>query len=751
MKTLLTCLSALFITHLSWACGADLYYEEDEFYPIFNQALSLSPKYSDFLYSTYDYYNLDEQSGESRYQGNLDLWTQTFPNWSVEEINELLFGQISSKLKRKHTTATDASIFEYVNFARNSEFIPNHINAPWKYDSYVNSEQLSYDDKIRLGIEKFKSETNSALKQRYGYQVVKLMRYNRDYKAAIYFFEQENLNAFSHNEIFYYTLDQLAGCYYNLAQYNEAFNSFIRVFTNSKDRRNSAYLSAMFCINHTNPKSNLESNDDILNFYFLTSMSDFNDPIPVLKAMKAIDHKDERLKVIFARNMSYLDRIVWSKGGSNVPNTDYSTQDLKTFAQTMTTTNSDSFWVYAYYYLLGVEGEFSKAISGLKTITNEAFLEDRANLIFLFEAMQWTSVSDIDQTYFKNGDHLNFRSYDDYGFGNHHYYNDYHEGYNHINDYIRDHILFDLFYEEKRYAEAYLLYNAIGGKIHEHELIDELMAFVHKPNKSNLEKGLVRQLGKNPVDVLNFEKGNLYLLNGEFNKAKETFPKSPRISSIKGLIFSNSVNVCYNCPETDMMTDSVYLASAFDFIPGQMNSKELAEVLSKLEDMSADKTNWKGILANYLLGNFHYNISNTGYYRGTLWGQSNCCHYRYFTTDNIANRRNKNGYRYQLKNYTSPTNYSTEYKAEAYYDNVLTYSNNIELKARTTFLLAQCNQIKSTDDYYDLYYDWDGEKYFEESSSRYQDYFNELNSTYKNTKFHDMIIKECSYFRAYVQ
>ena len=155
-----------------------------------------------------------------------------------------------------------------------------------------------------------------------------------------------------------------------------------------------------------------------------------------------------------------------------------------------------------------------------------------------------------------------------------------------------------------------------------------------------------------------------------------------------------------------------------------MNSKTLAEVLLKLETMTKEHANWKGQLAYYLLGNFYTNISNTGYYRSSLWNESNCCHYR------------------QMETYLA-----LAHKAKFYYEQVIEHSNNTELKARTTFLLAQCEQnITENESSYDSHY-FVNEQAMNDVSQDYLDYFNTLSTTYRNTAFYNKARKTCSYFR----
>ena len=758
MKHFLLIVSFL-LSLFGWACGFDEP-ERNGSYTMYNQDLVLSPTYDHFLYYPDEAYNLSYVSfassdgnplHDSRYQENLNLWVKSFPHWSKKEIIELLFSDPSDQLKKNHQTPTDQLVFEYARFAKSIEQSPTSYQNPWRYKTYLNNMTYSFIEYIQLGLEKFRTEKNPALKQRYGYQVIKLLRYNKDYKAAFHFFETEIKNQFEKNEIYYYTIDQLAGCYYNLKQFKEALNLFIQVFTHSKDRKNSAYLSYMFCLNHVNPETLFEKNqEERLNFYLLKSMSDFNDPIAILKAIKSIDLNDERLKVVFARNITYLDRFIWDTSDDKWNSYNRKTiEDLLSFANTMKNQSQDTFWLYSYAYLKGVNGQYKTAIAHLKTITHKAFIKDRDDLIFLFDAMQWKSTSDIKLSYF-NGY---------FEFTTHQNIEDYTYSDNDVHHYIKDHVLFKLYYQDKKYAEAFLINNNFGVQIAEHALIDILMTFVDKPNKNPLEKLLMKNADKTPKNELKYHKGNLHLIDADFEKALNIFPKSPQTYEIPNLIFSNTLKICFSCPAQQIMKDSVYLDSNFDFIPEKMNSKTLAGVLLKLEHLSHSDSGHIAHLSNYLLGNFYNNISNTGYYRGILWAHTNCCKGDYLRNESPYSYRKEHHFETKFSNlyYPHTAYFALAKKATKYYEKTLEHITDKEFRAKIIFLIAQSTQnyidnitIGTIDVYDNDYY---LQTVFPDTTYylRHSELVKEMNTTYKDTEFRSKIIKACSYFNVYNQ
>ncbi len=731
-------------TFNSLGCGADIYYDDSDYFAFFNRRLISNPYYLDYLYSSQSQFREQLPSANrNKYTGNINLWIKSFPHWTQKDLEQLLFTSHLDELKTKYTKAIDRSIFEYVNFAKTIPTTSQNNSHAWTYSSYLKQNISTAESIIESGIQKYNIEKNKALKQRYAYLIIKLLRYNKDYQGALYFFESEKLDTYKHNELYYYSLDQIAGCHYYLKEYNTAIKQFIQVYTHSSDRKISAYRSYKFCLNHTNLENVFKNKDEILDYYVLRSLSNFDDGISILNKMKSVRKQDERIEVVFAKQMNYLDQLNSLTNTKKEASTIQFIQDLKTFSKSMFKTKNKVFWKYSYQYLLGLEGKYDEAIDGLKLITDSKYIQDRDALILLFNALQWKSITDIDQIFFNRPAPLNSPEL---------------ESVNTIHHYIKHTILSRLFINEELYAQAYLIHNQIGqNRITDMELIESLIAFINNPNKTPLDKTIIKTQNSNQLlENLYRYKGNLYINEGQFTEATQSFKQAIETADIPNSIFSNTLQTCYNCTESSMMTDSVYLAKPFDFIPQQMSSYDLAQVLVKLEAMSKDIEHWKGQLAHYLLGNFYNNISNTGYYRGKLWGEHNCCDYYYMKDSWMNNYSDPITYPNNITYYNHSTSvyYSLAINAQKYYQTVLESSNNIELKARTTFLLAQCewNDIENNNreityhNYNHSIISFDSHEY-----NTYKTLFDSLNSTYKNTKFHTQIIKECSYFRLYTQ
>ena len=157
-------------------------------------------------------------------------------------------------------------------------------------------------------------------------------------------------------------------------------------------------------------------------------------------------------------------------------------------------------------------------------------------------------------------------------------------------------------------------------------LLDEIKNFLDKKGKNDYEKYLASSstYGVNDYDkYLAYVKGVVRLTNGDLKEAKPLFKKQGRLTVSKR-IFGNNIRVWYSGEEDEIMRDD-YIAE-FAFIKNKMSEFDVTEALLKLQEI-ADEDSDKGAKANYLMGNFFYNVSLTGYYR----------HYLRFDNNNAYN------------------------------------------------------------------------------------------------------------------
>jgi hypothetical protein len=467
-----------------------------------------------------------------------------------------------------------------------------------------------------------------------------------------------------------------------------------------------------------------------------------------------LDANDKRIEVLFVRSINALESQMLAKNYNlNDKKIPYLTDDsnlkelllLSKSQSTNSKVKNRDFWLLSHSYLTFLNNDFKTANDQLKKV--KFYTEQKDKLAIIYEVFSWDIISVQNENFIQESLEKFPKPENSYGIKN-----DFHQI---ILDYIAHR-----YYKNNELAKAFLVHNYIqrADNLSSLSLINDLESFYNKPNKSEFEKTL---LVKNDVkhtflDYVNHLKGVYYLHNFDPKMALNFFNKCESINhdvTISNEIFSNNTIECFNCPTENVMVDQVYKADVFSFIKPAFNPIELTQYLMKLEAMTQHETIWKAKLANYLLGNYYFNISNTGYYRGALTGRRDN-DYSYFGY-NFESYRNgdeaiqkKKGYNLIDISYYPKNYFASSLVAANYYKHVIELSTDKELNARCLYLIAKCelNQMYNGADL----------KTYQVKFGKYDNIklpfskaFYELKNNYSDTRFHEMIIEECSYFRYY--
>ena len=534
----------------------------------------------------------------------------------------------------------------------------------------------------------------------------------------------------------------------------------MKVVNNSRDKKKSAYMSYGYCsFKGKQGKSFFKGVDDEKDLLFITSLPDFSDAIKNIHKFIDFDRNDPRVELLFMRALNNVERAIWPKrigvGNKELPNLqgNKNYKGLLSIAEHQGNdkeVKNKDFWRMASSYLSFINRDIGKAIKELNAV--KGFPDQKKELSIVYEVFGWDNISP------KNEEFISKVLID--------YPKQEKESLDMQND-LRNIVLdrvAHMYYKSGQLAKAFLVHNELEevNNINSLELLNALEEFYNKSDKSSYEKTLVskKHVRNNFMDYLNYQKGIYYLYNRNPKLALVHFDKNKSYKEgrpIPGTIFSNNIMECFECDVKEVMTDEVYKADVFSFITASFSRKELADYLLKLEKLTSNEKQWIAKLANYLLANYHFNISNTGYYRGILTNRGNCCDYKYiaYANDEYADKSvlteiiaDKSGY--NLLNIGNPKKYYYDLSGTAgdYYQKVITLSMDKELNARCSYMLAKCELNK--------YYNQGGtDTYLVPVNKDYSrerpnsEGFKMLKEDYSDTKFHTMIIKECSYFRDY--
>ena len=696
--------------------------------------------------------------------GNTLLWKEILPNWTLADIERAVYMFPTFRWENKNSVIEKRAKI-YIEFAQqcSQTFKYRENRRSWNYDEIMHKQDIDTETLLARANLLLHEETNLQLKARYYYQMIRILHYSKLWSDAIRFFENEIEGKLPENEIYHYIIDQVAGCYYSTENYDKAAYLFTKVVNQSYDRKKSAFSSYNFCVNKGFEGralfNGLEDEKDLL---LIKSLHNFSDRISNINEFIELDANDKRVELLFMRALNNIERNVWPKNigtstkslpyTENKENIDKLTAISIRQASNPKVINKD-FWLLTRSYLSFINQDLKNANLQLKEV--KTFSEQTTKLSIIYSVFGWDKMTR------KNENALAVILKEHAIFDKNHKL-----VFDTQNDWIK--IILDkvahVYYSENQLAKAFLIHNNLEtlNYLNSYPLLNSLETLHKKRDKSDFERTLVLSIRDSLTDFIGYvynQKGIYHLYQQNPDSALYYFNKNSTYKNpfdIPAQIFSNNTKEGFRSPADKIMVDEVYKANVFSFIKPEFSRKELAENLQKLEELRHDSAQWKRKLANYLLGNYYFNISNTGYYRGRLKNRPDMSHHHFFDRYNLRDQNAKkddeiieNRVGYNLANIELHRKkyFQLSDIARKYYVQTIEESSDDELNARCIYMMAKCE----LNDYYNK----GGENTFEIKHiygtltlPEYES-FKILKEKYSDTKFHEMIIKECSYFRYY--
>ena len=204
--------------------------------------------------------DMDELSDDAS-AANIGEWMRQAPGATEKDVKEILFseesgvfnalkalekgeaydGPLKGNVFVKQAFANkDSGLLSYAMFARRTEALTLTQDS-WDYTAPKPEINLQLIEEARQGREE---ATSDFLRLRYGFQVVRLLFLNRDYKGTIQFFEKNLASVKDRSEVLEWSRSFYAGALYWSKRKDEAFVQFAQVFTNSLRYRQAALVSA---------------------------------------------------------------------------------------------------------------------------------------------------------------------------------------------------------------------------------------------------------------------------------------------------------------------------------------------------------------------------------------------------------------------------------------------------------------------------------------------------------------------------
>jgi hypothetical protein len=777
----------LFVSAISFAaekpnnfCGYAPEYEE-LYYPVIDQKIVGDASLYPFLNCPWSTF-CEFPETLTATQENLEDWRKFFgKNLSKEVLYQLIYSETSDwyqKLENNNSDVVNGIMANKINknlqkpfakymlLAKQCEGISSNKNGGNGW--YQGEKSDDYDQKpelLELAMKNYKAETNSFLKNRYAYQIVRLAHYLQENEAALQYFDNFLKLDSEAPYIYYLALEQRSGAAYNLQKFQEASKGFLEVYSKVPSRRRSCALSLKY-FDWSNPQLNddfftdngyAEIQSFFKSYYYNGSISkemqklqEKNPNSPYLEVL-AIREVDKLQNKIFANNYNK-----WYENFDTERALDFEPlQTLQEIAKAQVENKAvlrKDFWriVLSATYLKNDDFK-NAALSVSKVEKNSELYPQAKRLSFSIEILQlktldrkqigllfsklksdtklnesrpltaffFNSISDL---YKKDGNVIvSLLGSMEYGWENTQY------SFERAEADLGNH--WKLHYKNEFVAD---------------EVIQKIQNFINLPAKTDYEKLIVSKLKSNPQDYVNELKGTWYFQQNQLDKAISYFKKieNPSVfygKNIRTELFSGAIREYFDTPFSEK-SDKIHLKykKLFgDDVPKieleetyADNKLKLAQTFKKLEELAKnDPENAADYY--YMLGNAWYNTSARGWFLNTLQYIGN------------NDRNSILGYDYDSDGQQKSTNSEFLKNATKYFKKATEAKGSKETKAKAIFMLAKTNYCYTTERNANY-------RYRIEVCGDHRDYFQILKNDYSDTAFEAEVIKDCSWYRVFL-
>ena len=730
----------------SFACGwdeGDWYY-----YNLFNQEIMSDERYRPFLLI----YGSRYYTNDTLRNGNIEEWRQ-YLGLSYDETKYLVFKASRSDLQNlsKGKRAVDENLsFASADFMKNQKqallylayakylepymrIIPGEdTDFYWDLPEYEhNAGDLDYEKVKTVLTKSWNAESDNELKLRYGYQLVRLAHYTRRYQEAVQLFEQYVEPLKMRTEMYYYALAQKAGALRGMGETQRANRDFIRVFAKSYDLKTMAYPSLTMGwdneINFADFVAGAADNNERNDIFFMMGYSDFNNPVNEIEKIVVTDPNAIQAKVLMVRAINMLERrmllsyVPWGEGDDrsrypylgqdDTEGRAFFNQALRVSDMQRDKASDKNFWNLASSYLHFLNKDFELANNCLGNVksTDADYMAMVKNLTAYIDICRQPKIDANTERYLFDNYAKMIKGEENYSL-------------NMADNSFIGVVLSNRYGLQGEKAKSFLMLRHVKAieDNPDESLLDDIQSFLNKKKKTQLEEYIAATSTTemaNTNNYLAYVKGVLRLTEGDFKTAKGLFEKQTRLKMSRRL-FGHNIEVYYSGDEKDIMRDD-YIAD-FSFIHDNMTEVEVADALMQLDKIGKKEKGDESAKANYLIANFFYNVSRTGYYR------------QYLRFDN------NNGFSYWKYGPDANVYKNTLDLSSAYLEKAKKSAEDRELKAHIVYAQAK-NAQQVMEDHVDT---WDQQMVIPHAQ------LNEFDQ-YAGTSYHQAVLSNCVYYRDY--
>lgn len=727
----------------------------------------------DFRHTYYHSWTHEASWLEDKKDLNIKDW-QTFlgeENYSYELLDQIIYkpyytskdlgekfdfttykNYILKKRKKQTWSAKDQSFLEYLETAyiAQGQSYYKKKEESWDYPPSYTEEKYAYTpEKLFKHLEKqIKNEKFPFIKDRYVFQTIKIMRYQKLYELAI-----ETYNGyFTNNNSFikYWAQDHIAGIYRLKGQEILANQYFIEVFTLSPSKRHSSYHGVS--IRSKNDWDTLYSrlnDDEKISLHFIRATHSDSKALEDIKSIYSLNPNHGFMDLLITREINKMEKILLSGEDENT----YNKEEVQSYIRELlsfnekravTAINRPKIMLENYYLAFLLE-DYKTAYNVKSLEFSNKYLQKQK---YIIELISYIHLNDVNTEDSQNdiGDLLlrinkkegRFYDIEHYGYGEESssWDNDFFNTPNHyVFSYLKKHLTNTEFGSMFSGETLYSLISFYDTKKDLNvSLIDRMIDYVDNGATTKLKTYILthyfntsfvfNHTKQDYINALLDIKATLLLRDPEtIGEAITIFKKLPKTFYEKNTYYKITDN-----PFNAYLDDCIGTYKKCDYHKTKTNYNKLS-FAEKLQTIYNKALRDKSATDYFLLGNAYINI--TGY--GSSWMTTS-----YYRTSDV-------------------TNYMDYSKAQAFYKKALKYTNDHEFEAKIHFMLAKCEQ-------WDYWKDEPAVDRFKNNDTKYyqnlmkhikkegyRTHFEIIKEHYNDTKLYQQATKECKYFNYYVK
>jgi len=330
---LLSVSALIFILKTDNSIGCGWFPEPDSYYSIFVPKLFKLPQLKPFFLTDYKFFPYDTSGSLGERTDNLKAWQKHFQNIpSIADINKIIYStskQDLEKIKNYLSTGNDtfsdnryynnslisywkkygySGDIDYLLYIRKCE---PYVKVTYDTWNYVKRDTAGMSALIKEGENKYEECKNNYLRDRYAFQVIRLLHYSYHYNECISYYDK--FFGKSKNSLMkYWALEHKAGCLYHLGQAAQANYLFAKIFQNCLSRR-IACTQSFGCSNDSVFNATLalcKNADEKTTVILLYGYDGDNVNVPAMKKIYALDPKSDYLELLLERGIVKMEREI---------------------------------------------------------------------------------------------------------------------------------------------------------------------------------------------------------------------------------------------------------------------------------------------------------------------------------------------------------------------------------------------------------------------------------------------------------